>query len=305
MKVLMTGATGLIGRALGRSLENDGHTIAALSRSPDKSRVPFADEAYAWQPEAGPPSAEAFAGAEVVIHLAGESVAGRRWNDEQKRRIHDSRVIGTRHLVAAMQALSRPPAAFICASAVGIYGDRGDELLDEQSPAGTGFLSAVCEEWEYESRGTAAFGVRVAQLRIGVVLSAEGGALRQMLPVFRLGLAGKLGSGRQWFPWIHVDDVVGIFRHVIESPATSGPVNVVAPGVVTNAEFTRELARALHRPAFFAAPEFGLKLMMGEMAAVVLASQRVVPKVALATGYSFRYPDLPSALAELFAESTG
>ncbi len=300
MKLLITGATGLVGKALCRSLKDDEHSIVALSRTPDPARVPQADAIFAWQPAAGLPPVAAFAGVDGVIHLAGESVAARRWNDEHKRRIRDSRVLGTRHLVAGMQSLAAPPRIFISASAAGFYGDRGDEVLNENAPPGRGFLSDVCAEWEREAQRAAELGARVALLRIGVVLSHEGGALERMLPIFKLGLAGRLGSGRQWFPWVHLADVVGLIRHVLKHPV-SGPVNVAAPGIVTNAEFTDSLARALHRPAFFAAPAFGLKLALGEMAAVVLASQRVVPQVALNAGYSFRYPDLNSALTELIA----
>ncbi|HWQ34151.1 MAG TPA: TIGR01777 family oxidoreductase [Blastocatellia bacterium] len=299
MKLLITGATGLVGRTLCRWLKDDGHSIVALSRTPDPARVPQADAVFAWQPEAGMPPAAAFEGVDGVIHLAGESVAAQRWTAEHKRRVRDSRVLGTRHLVEAMQALAAPPKVFISASAVGFYGDRGDEVLDENSPPGHGFLSEVCVEWEREAQRAAEFSVRVALLRIGVVLSPQGGALTQMLPIFRLGLAGKLGSGRQWFPWIHLDDVVGIIRFTLEQPV-SGPVNVTAPGIVTNAEFTEALARVLHRPAFFAAPAFGLKLVMGEMAAVVLASQRAVPQAVLEAGYKFRYPELRSALTDIF-----
>ena len=303
MKLLMTGATGLVGKALCRSLKNEGHAIVALSRTPDPARVPQADAVFAWQPEAGMPPAAAFAGVDGVIHLAGESVAARRWDDEHKRRVRDSRVLGTRHLVEAMQSLAAPPKVFISASAVGFYGDRGDEVLDEDSPPGRGFLSEVCVEWEREAQRAAEFGARVTLLRIGVVLSPQGGALAQMLPIFRLGLAGKLGNGRQWFPWIHLDDVVGIIRFTLEH-SVSGPRNVAAPGIVTNAEFTDALAQALHRPAFFAAPAFGLKLVMGEMAAVVLASQRAVPQAALKAGYRFRYPELRPALAEIFGSGS-
>lgn len=298
MKLLVTGATGLVGQALCRSLKNDGHTIVALSRSADRSRVPFAEAVYAWQPAAGLPPAEAFAGVDCIVHLAGESVAGRRWSEEQKRRIRESRVTGTQNLVAAIERLAQRPTTFICASAVGYYGNRGDEVLTETSPAGSGFLSDVCVEWEREAGRAASLGLRTVTMRIGVVLSAKGGALQQMLPIFRLGIAGKLGSGQQWFPWIHIDDVIGLFRQAIESDQ-SGLVNVVAPGEVRNAEFTEKLAAQLHRPAFLAAPEFGLKLMMGEMAAVVLASQRVRPVTAQERGYRFRYPDLSAALRDV------
>lgn len=300
MKILMTGATGLIGAALGRSLAGDEHSIIALSRRPDKARVPFAEQVFAWQPETQLPPAAAFAGVDAVVHLAGESVAGGRWSEAQKQRIRNSRVVGTRNLVTAMQSVAPRPQSFICASAVGFYGDRGDESLDERSAAGRGFLSEVCLEWEGAAKEAATLGIRTVLLRLGVVLSRDGGALPQMLPIFRLGLAGKLGSGRQWFPWVHIADAVGLFRHALEQTALSGPLNVTAPGIVTNAEFTRLLAQALGRPAFFAAPEFGLKLLMGEMAAVVLASQKAVPAVALASGYRFRWPELPGALRNLF-----
>ncbi len=302
MKYLITGATGLVGQALVRSLKDDGHSIVVLSRTSDKSRAPLADAVYAWNPEAGLPPVEAFAGVETVIHLAGESVASRRWSDEQKRRIRDSRVLGTRHLVTAVQSLRERPASFICASAVGYYGNRGDEMLNEQSAAGTGFLSEVCVQWEREAERATSFGIQVVMNRLGVVLSEQGGALAQLLPIFKLGVAGKLGSGRQWFPWIHLADVVGIFRHTIFTQTISGPVNLVAPGIVTNADFTARLADALHRPAFFAVPEFVLKLAMGEMAAIVLASQKASPGVALETGYKFRYPDLSPALKDLLEE---
>jgi uncharacterized protein (TIGR01777 family) len=192
----------------------------------------------------------------------------------------------------------------VSASAVGFYGDRGDEQLDEDSPAGNGFLSEVCQQWEDESGRAAELGLRVAQVRIGVVLSAKGGALPRLLPAFKLGVAGRLGGGRQWFPWIHLDDVVGLIRHIIHSSALSGPVNAVAPGIVTNADFTKEMAEVLHRPAILPAPSLALRLVMGEMADVLLASQRVIPQAALSAGYQFRYPTLKTALENLLTESS-
>ncbi|MFN0122888.1 MAG: TIGR01777 family oxidoreductase [Blastocatellia bacterium] len=299
MKFLITGATGLIGQQLCQSLRADGHSINVLSRSARQDRAPFADQVFAWAPETETPPAAAFDQVDTVIHLAGETVAALRWNDEKKRRIRDSRVLGTRNLVAAMRALPRKPATLIVASAVGYYGTRGDELLTEQAAPGKGFLADVCVEWERESLAAAQSGMRVALLRIGVVLSPAGGALAQMLPPFRMGVAGKLGSGAQWFPWIHVDDVIGLFRHVIDHGQISGPVNIVAPGAITNAGFTRTLAQALHRPAFLAAPEFVLRALLGEVSDILLISHRVVPQVALDTGYKFRYSELPKALASL------
>lgn len=302
MKVLVSGATGVIGSELCRRLSGDGHSIVVLSRSPQKARR-LSDEVYEWQPVSEPPPVAALSGVEAVVHLAGEHIAGRRWSDEQKRRIRDSRVLSTRNLVAAMGAAASRPLAFVCASAVGFYGDRGDEVLDENSAAGSGFLSEVCVEWEREATRAAEFGVRVVPLRIGVVLSRRGGALEQMLPLFKLGLAGRLGSGRQWFPWIHSDDVVGLIEQALLTEGIAGPLNAVAPGIVTNAEFTTTLAAVLRRPAFFAAPALALKLVLGEMAEMLLASQRVRPAAALASGYRFKFPELKPALEELLRTS--
>lgn len=296
MKLLITGATGLIGRTLSRQMTGEGHPVAALSRTPDKARH-LPGRFFKWNPQSDLPPAEALLGAQAVVHLAGEHIAAGRWSDEVKRRIRDSRVLGTRHLVSAMEFT--PPRVFVCASAVGFYGDRGDEVLDEHAAPGTGFLSEVCQEWEHEADRAAGFGVRVVKLRIGVVLSREGGALAEMLPLFKFGLAGKLGSGQQWFPWIHLDDIVGLIRHAIFTDDVRGPLNGVAPGIVTNAEFTSTLAAALHRPAFFAVPAFALKLGLGEMADMLLASMRVTPVVALNTGYQFNHPTLAPALNHL------
>jgi len=300
MKILVSGATGLIGQKLCQRLQHEGHHITILSRSLEKGwRLGF--ETVVWQPEKEPPPVTALEEAEVIVHLAGEHIAAGRWTDEQKRRIRDSRVLSTRNLVAAIRAASRKPKALICASAIGFYGDRGEERLTEQSRPGTGFLSDVCQEWEAEAAAARGVNVRVAQVRIGVVLASpkDGGALQQMLPIFKLGLGGSLGDGRQWFPWVHVEDVVGIVRHAVLEDSISSPINAVAPHAVTNAEFTETLAAVLHRPAFFAAPGFMLRLGLGEMAALLLGSTRVIPDVAIATGYQFKFPDLKQALANL------
>jgi uncharacterized protein (TIGR01777 family) len=254
---------------------------------------------FRWEPVAEPPPAAGWEGVEAVIHLAGEPVAAARWTDEQKRRIRDSRVKGSRNLVAGMRATPRPPKVFVSASAVGFYGDRGDEILYEGSAPGSDFLSEVCLDWETEAARARELGVRAAFVRTGVALSPSGGALEKMLLPFKLGLGGRLGDGRQWFPWIHIEDVVGIFLHALMSPAVDGPINGVAPGIVTNEEFTGELAAVLNRPAFFPVPQFALRALMGEMAEVVTASQRVVPQVALDTGYRFKYPNLRPALESL------
>ncbi|MCI0488531.1 MAG: TIGR01777 family oxidoreductase [Blastocatellia bacterium] len=302
MKILIAGATGLIGARVCLMLASEGHRIVALSRSPKKAIDLAADETHKWEPEAGPPPIESLKEVDAIIHLAGEPVVARRWGDAQKKRIRDSRVISTRNLVEGISSIEPRPSVFVCASAVGFYGDRGDERLDEGLPSGQGFLSDVCREWEAEAARAAEASIRTVQVRTGVVLSTEGGALKRMLPAFKSGIAGRLGDGRQWFPWIHLADIAGIFRHAILTPSLEGPVNGVAPGIVTNAGFTGELARALHRPAFLPVPAFALRLLMGEMADVLLASQRAMPKAALESGYSFEYPNLTPALENLLAE---
>lgn len=309
MRVLMTGGTGVIGGAVAERLAASGHQLVILTRNPERAGAgkPFLTAArrYRWNPEEAPPPREAFEGVDAVIHLAGEPVAAGRWTEEQKRRIRDSRVLGTRHLVEGMAAMkeARPPQ-LIAASAVGFYGDRGEELLDESSRPGTGYLSEVCQQWEAESMRAAVSGSRVVLLRIGVVLSPTGGALEKMLLPFKLGLGGRLGNGRQWFPWVHLVDIVGLIEFALNNQTISGPVNGVAPGIVTNEAFTRILAATLHRPVFLPVPEFALRLLTGEMAAVVLASQRVAPAVPLAGGYAFRFPSLESALRDLLVSPT-
>jgi uncharacterized protein (TIGR01777 family) len=245
----------------------------------------------------GPPLDDALRDADAMVHLAGEPVA-QRWNDEVKRRIRESRVTGTRNLVEGIARLTRKPAVLISASATGYYGSRGDSLLDETSAPGAGFLAEVCVEWEREAFAAKALGVRVATVRTGLVLDPRGGALEKLLPPFRLGVGGRLGDGRQWTPWIHVDDLVGIYAFALTS-AASGPLNGTAPDPVTNAEFTRALAKALHRPAIFPVPKPALKILFGEMADMLFDSQRVLPKQTEAAGFQFRYPRLEPALAQL------
>jgi hypothetical protein len=298
MKILITGATGLIGRSVCRSLINVGHEVVALSRRPPAAMGLAGVSAFQWEPAAESPPAEAWEGIDAVIHLAGEPVAV-RWTEERKRRIYDSRVECARNLVAGMRATPRPPKIFVSASAVGFYGDRGDEVLNESSDPGSGFLSRLCLDWEAEAARARELGARVALVRVGVVFSKSGGALEKMLLPFKLGLGGRVSDGRQWFPWIHIEDIVGIFLHALMSPAVDGPINGVAPGVVTNEEFTRELAAALNRPVFFPVPKLALRVLMGEMAEVVTASQRVVPQIALDTGYRFKYPNLRPALESI------
>jgi len=299
MKVVVSGATGLIGRALLEQLIPDGDRIVALSRSAQRAGRLEGAEVLEWNPMAGPPGDEALEGANAIVHLAGEPIVAHRWTEAQKKLIRDSRVVSTRNLVNGISRMQSRPDVFVCGSAVGYYGDRGDETLEETAAPGTGFLSEVCQEWENAAGAASEFGVRVVQVRTGVVLSTKGGALQKMLTPFKLGVGGSLGDGKQWFPWIHIKDIAGIFRHAIRSGALRGPVNGASPEPVTNAEFTRELARALRRPAFLPVPEFALRALMGEMAEVLFSSQRAVPAAALAGGYEFYYPGLTKALEEL------
>ncbi|RME72967.1 MAG: TIGR01777 family protein [Planctomycetota bacterium] len=291
MKTLITGATGLIGRRLVAALEQP----VVLSRDPARAEAALGVRAFAWSPPAPPPP-EAFEGIEVVLHLAGEPVGAGRWTAKRRRRIRDSRVLGTRALVHALAQLAHRPRALISASAIGIYGDRGDEVLTEASAPGEGFLAEVCRAWEAEAVAAEAHGVRVVTMRTGIVLAPEGGALASMLPVFRLGLGGRIGSGRQRMSWIAVEDVVGLYLQAAREEQLAGALNVVAPNPVTNAEFTRTLASVLGRPALLPVPRFALRLALGQMSELLTASQRVLPERALATGYVFRHPELRPAL---------
>jgi uncharacterized protein (TIGR01777 family) len=293
VRALITGATGFVGRHLSRRFKD----LSVLTRRPDAAAALLRHAtAFQWAPESEPAPVAALRGTDAVFHLAGEPVSASRWTPDVKRRIRESRVTATRNLVAGLAALPERPAVLVCASAVGYYGNRGDEPLDEKSSAGTGFLAGVCEEWEREALAAAALGMRVACVRLGIVLAARGGALGRMLPMFRLGLGGRLGRGLQWMPWIHVEDVVELMIHVAESDRVAGPVNAVAPQAVTNSEFTAALAHAVSRPALLPVPEIALRLTLGEVSEVLLASQRVFPGVALASGYRFRHPKLVPAL---------
>ncbi len=298
MRALITGATGFIGRRL---IEQIAEPVV-LSRNPASARgVSPRVEAHAWEPLKGPPPVEAFAGVEAVFHLAGEPVGEGRWNDKKKQLILDSRKIGTANLVTTLQQLDERPRVLVSASAIGYYGERGDEVLDESSSPGGDFLAQVCQAWEQAAAPAEKLGVRVANPRIGIVLGAGGGALAKMLFPFKLGLGGRLASGRQWMSWVHVDDVVGILLHAAERDQVRGPINAVAPQPVTNREFTAALGHALHRPTLFPVPGFALRLGFGQFAEVLLASQRVLPRVAERTGYAYRYPTLAAALEEAVA----
>jgi hypothetical protein len=296
MKIAITGASGLIGRRLLKIFAKEGHALHALSRHAG-TNLPPGVRLSVWDAGKSEPPEEALREADAVVHLAGENVA-QRWTADAKRRISESREAGTRNLVRTLAKLPRKPGVLVCASAVGYYGSRGDETLTETSAPGTGFLTEVCLAWEREAQAAEALGIRVVRMRTGVALDPRGGALKKMLPPFRMGAGGKLGRGRQWMPWIHLDDLAAIYRFVLESPI-AGPVNAVAPQPLPNADFTRELARALHRPALIPIPSLALRLLFGEMSEILLASQRAVPQAAQAAGFQFRFPELAGALADL------
>jgi len=295
MKALISGATGFIGRHLIRQFEQP----TVLSREPESAKRSLGGiEAYGWDYRSGPPPREAFDGVEAVIHLSGDSVGEGRWNERKKKVIRDSRVESTRQLVSTMSGLDRKPEVFVCASAIGFYGSRGEEVLDEDAPPGDGFLCQVSAEWEREAARAEEIGVRAVSVRTGLVLG-NGGALDKMLPIFKLGLGGRLGNGKQWVSWIHIDDLVGLFLHAVHTKSVRGPMNGVAPNPVRNSAFTKSLAAALHRPAIFPAPAFGLRLGIGEFADVLLGSQRVTPAAALRTGYGYKFADIDAALADI------
>ena len=294
MNILVTGASGLVGSALVPSLTADGHRITRLVRSQPR---PGAAEVR-WDPESGSVDAAGLEGMDAVVHLAGENIASGRWTAERKARIRDSRVTGTRILCEALAGLAQPPKVLVSASAIGYYGDRGDELLREERAPGSGFLPDVCRAWEAATQPAEQKGIRVTPLRTGVVLSPHGGALAKMLLPFKWGLGGVIGSGTQYMSWISLDDVVGAIHHALTTDALRGPVNIVAPHPVTNSVFTKTLGQVLGRPTLLPMPAFAARLAFGEMAdALLLASARVEPARLTASKYAFRYPQLRCAAA--------
>lgn len=295
MNITLTGASGFLGTRLIQKLKSAGHKVHVLGRRPVQG-LPFSH----WDAASSEPPAESLATADAIIHLAGEPVS-QRWTPEAKQKIRSSRIEGTRNLVHALSTLSRRPSVLVSASAIGIYGSRGDELLTESSSPGDGFLADITKQWEFESGLAESLGIRVAHVRIGVVLGREGGALAKMLPPFKVGMGGKLGSGKQWMSWIHVDDLVDLLLFAMQQKSARGPLNGTAPNPVTNAEFTKELAAVLHRPAIIPVPGFALKMLFGEMAGVVLASERVLPKATEAAGFQFQHPHLREALQNLLS----
>ena len=296
-RILISGASGLIGSAVVASLESQGHEVTRLVR-----RKPRNDSETQWNPT-GPIPPDLVSGFDAVVHLSGENIAG-RWTEQKKCRIRESRIFTTDFLSLALAKTERKPATFICASAIGYYGNRGDEVLTEDSLSGDGFLPEVCREWEFATEPAADAGIRVVNLRTGIVLSREGGALKQMLLPFKLGLGGKIGDGGQWWSWIHIADLVSAVHHILQNNSLRGAVNMTAPNPMTNAEFTRAIADALKRPGRLPVPAFALRIMFGELADEgLLTSARVVPERLTQSGFHFRFSELKAALIDLLSHS--
>jgi uncharacterized protein len=292
VRVTITGASGLIGRPLVEALRARGDEVTVLSRDPERG--------VTWDPLSEPAPVEALAGRDAVIHLAGENVA-QRWTEKAKRSIRESRVIGTEALLDGLRAADPRPGVLICASAVGYYGDRGSEVLDETAAPGTDWLAGVCVDWEAAAAEAGRLGLRVCSLRTGVVLSRHGGALAKLLPPFRAGLGGPVAGGDQYMPWIHIDDVVGLYLAAVDGAPWSGPVNATGPAPATNREFSKALGRAVHRPAVAPVPRLAVRVLFGEMAEIVTGGQRAVPRRAAELGYEFLHPELDPALADVLS----
>jgi uncharacterized protein (TIGR01777 family) len=299
--VLVTGATGLIGHRVVSALHAKGRAVRVVTRDPSHVRHPKMVEVVTWNGHSLPP--KALRGASAVVHLAGEPVFGGRLTRERRERIRTSRIASTESIERSLAALAdeERPASLVCASAVGYYADGGDAELDESAPPGDDFLARVCVDWEGAAHAAGGDGVRSTSLRLGVVFAGDGGALPQMTALFRAGFGGRLGNGRQWFPWIHVDDAVGLVLAALDDARWSGPVNAVAPGIVTNADLTRTLGRVLHRPTLIPVPAAALRLALGELSGQLLGSRRVVPRAAQGRGFRFAHPDLEPALRQALA----
>ncbi|MBP6003627.1 MAG: TIGR01777 family oxidoreductase [Pyrinomonadaceae bacterium] len=292
MKVLITGASGLVGTELQKSFSAKGYDMLLASR-----KEPTDDKHVKWSIEDGFADPEKLEGIDVIVHLAGENVSGLRWTDDKKKAIRDSRVLGTRNVVDAISKLKNKPKTFIASSAIGFYGERGEEECTESSAVGDNFLAGVCKEWEAESRRAEDAGIRTVLLRTGIVLSKDGGALATMLLPFKMGVGGVVGSGKQWMSWISLDDEIAIINYAIENDNIRGAVNAVAPNPVTNQEFTKTLGEVLYRPTFLPLPEFAVSMIFGEMGdALLLASTKVMPKRLEDAGFEFKYPNLKEAI---------
>lgn len=301
MKILVTGATGFIGQTIVRELLSKGHKVAILSRNIARAAFILSNkcEFYQWgDATAELPPAEAFNGVDAVINLMGEGIADKRWDEERKKEIYDSRVIGTRNLVQRMKELSACPKIFVSASAVGVYGNRDNEDLTEKSSLGDDFLSHVCKDWEEEAMKATELGIRAGVIRTGVVIGKNGGALKRMLPIFKIGVGGPLGSGDQFMSWIHLDDLANMYIEFVTNSALEGAFNGTAPYPATNNYFTKALGKTLKRPTFAKAPAFALKIVLGDMSSMLLGGQKVLPKKFKEEGFRYRYPTLEMALKE-------
>lgn len=310
MKYAITGATGFVGsRIVEVLLDEPGSTVLVFTRDPLRAREVLPERAgridfAAWDYTASPPPDGSLDGADAVIHLAGENVGLKRWSATQKKRIRESRVLSTRNLIAGLTRASRKPSVLVCASAIGLYGSRGDDELDEAAPAGDDYLADVCQDWEAEAERASLHGVREVRVRIGVVLGPGGGALKPLLLAFKMFAGGPVGNGRQWMSWIHRDDLARLFIHAARTATLSGPVNGTAPHPVRNKEFARTLGRVLHRPALLPAPRLGLRILLGEFADVLVTGQRVLPRKALESAFTFLYPELEGALRQILGGSS-
>ncbi len=298
MKILVTGATGLVGRNLLPLLKEKGHTVVALTRNKDIAgvRLPISCEIFPWDPVSSIPAPDLPDNIQAVIHLCGEGIADGRWTRKRKQSIYDSRVLSTRYLLNLFNKSKSVPKVWISASAIGYYKNFCEQTLNETSESGDGFLAKVCKDWETETFKADALGIRTVALRLGIILGHDGGITSKMLPPFRLGFGGQLGNGDSWISWVHVRDVAGLIIESLENPSYRGPINAVSPQPITNAEFTRTLSELLKRPAFFTIPVFSLKLVLGEMSQLLLASQIVSPQKAIDLGYKFVYPKIKMAL---------
>ncbi len=300
-KIILTGATGSIGQNLVRELSARGDEVIVFTQNPENAakKITNASKYVKWEYENTAAWTHEMSGADIVVHLAGANLGAKRWNEDYKKLAYDSRIVSTRNLVEAIKQVEKKPKVFICSSATGFYGNRYDEVLDENSSPGNDFLATLCNDWEKEAREVEQYGVRRVSIRTGLVLMKDEGVLKQMLLPFKLFIGGPLGNGRQWFPWIHIDDIVGIYLHAIDNPNVTGTINGTAPGIVIMKEFAKTLGKILKRPSLFAVPKFALKIAAGELGEFAIMSQRTSADKIISEGYNFKFENLEEALKDL------